>query len=242
MTISETFATRLREARQRRRWSQAELAQRVTALGHRLDKATIAKIERAGLEERTAKARRVTIEDAVALAAALDVPLLSLLLPAEDEDLALAPELVLRSRLASAWMAGVLPLRGEDLDAYAGKEMVSGMFLSTDLPRLLREEKLLPDEMTALRAFVAREKMDLQAEERVALRPGAPDELVRMIEDATRKRREDLAEIEQLLATTVTESKPTAAQRATTQGRSKQRATISESAKAKSRATRERKS
>jgi transcriptional regulator with XRE-family HTH domain len=61
--------------RQRRGWEQRQLAERVTAAGRPMSASVLGKVE--------AAARRVDIDDLVALAAALEVPP-SRLLPAED--------------------------------------------------------------------------------------------------------------------------------------------------------------
>jgi transcriptional regulator with XRE-family HTH domain len=193
MRTSEIFSRRLKDARTRRGWKQSDLSIRVTELGHPLDRATVAKIERGE--------RRVTLDDAVALAAALGFPLMSLLAPEGEEDVELAPALPLRTRFAQSWMMGWLPLRREDVKDYeeAASPLVSVFFLGRDLPRLLEEEALRPAEREPLRAYIAREEEAIRDTERRTLRPDTPESVLRDWEESKRKRREGLEEIKQLV-------------------------------------------
>lgn len=67
---SEMFAQRLRKERRSRDWSAARLADEVTKLGGRISRGTIAK-----LESNTRGSRGVTLDEALLLSTALDVPL-----------------------------------------------------------------------------------------------------------------------------------------------------------------------
>jgi transcriptional regulator with XRE-family HTH domain len=63
--------------------------------------------------------RKVTVDDAVAIAAALDVPLISLLLPSEaDEPVQLTPKAVVTAEQASEWAIGLTPLVREHRRTY----------------------------------------------------------------------------------------------------------------------------
>jgi transcriptional regulator with XRE-family HTH domain len=68
---ARTFANRLREERQRAGLSQAALAERLVGMGFRIDDSAITRIEK---HQRTVK-----LEEAVAIAQTLDVPLDTLL-------------------------------------------------------------------------------------------------------------------------------------------------------------------
>jgi transcriptional regulator with XRE-family HTH domain len=78
-TPNEAFAARLREAREAARMTQAELADRVLeVVGYNLSRTAIALIEKGK--------RRVTLDDALAIAAALGVAPINLMVPFEDPE------------------------------------------------------------------------------------------------------------------------------------------------------------
>lgn len=96
--------------------SQKELADRVTASGHMLSRVTLAKIEGA-----TKRADRVSLEDVLAIAAALGVSPVDLIVPHAGE-LAITPATALDAEDARAWIRGVLLLPEIDpLAFYAAK-------------------------------------------------------------------------------------------------------------------------
>jgi transcriptional regulator with XRE-family HTH domain len=164
MRPSENFTRRLREARTRRGWTQAELAKRVTALGHSLDKTAVTKLEGGN--------RKVTLDDAVALAAALDVPVLSLLLPAEG-DAALTRKLAIPFPFARAWMSGQLPLSREGVDSYrqAARRLPLGVS-NADFNSLINTPGDKKRKREMLLALIERERRDLAELERIAeMRP-----------------------------------------------------------------------
>jgi transcriptional regulator with XRE-family HTH domain len=98
--------------RKRRGWSQQELADRVTATGHRMHRLTVAKIESGGT-----RAQNASIADVLALAAALDVAPLHLLVPLDDDAaVAITPKEVHRAAVVRGWIRGGRPLR-MDYDA-----------------------------------------------------------------------------------------------------------------------------
>lgn len=83
--VSAAFARRLREERTKRRITQAELAERMTPLlGAQIYDSTISLLEKPG------SARSIKLEEAVAAARALDVPLATLISNPEDPDLRLS--------------------------------------------------------------------------------------------------------------------------------------------------------
>lgn len=98
-TPSQVLAERLARLRGRRGWSARQLAERLEELGYPLSRVTIAKIEN--------RQRGVSLDDAVALAAALDVPPACLIFPVgEEEPAQLTPEVELTWWQAASWLAG----------------------------------------------------------------------------------------------------------------------------------------
>jgi transcriptional regulator with XRE-family HTH domain len=83
-TPTQVFARRLKRARENARLSQDELHHRLKVLGYKLSRSAIAQIE---LER-----RRVTLDDWLALAAALGVAPLHLVVPFEDEEPVIPPK------------------------------------------------------------------------------------------------------------------------------------------------------
>jgi transcriptional regulator with XRE-family HTH domain len=109
---SEAFARQLRISRERRRWYQQDLANRLRELGASTDRATIAKIE-------NGTKKRIMLDDAVTLAAALGVNPLHLITPREAESkVRLAPKLERDSVDVRTWFVGGRPLFDEDRRYY----------------------------------------------------------------------------------------------------------------------------
>jgi transcriptional regulator with XRE-family HTH domain len=105
-TISGLFAEQLAAVRQRKRWSQQELAERLTQMGHPTDRTTIARTE-------TGK-RGISLEDAVLYAAALGVPLVALMTPRDDRQVQLTPRHRVLGDTFRAWVLGEQMLSGDD--------------------------------------------------------------------------------------------------------------------------------
>ena len=102
----QVLARRVKEARERRGWSQGELAEQVNALGYSLARPIINRIEQGGV-----RAGNVSVEDLFALAAALGVAPVHLLVPLDDEAaLEVTPSVAVSAQLARAWIRGRLPL------------------------------------------------------------------------------------------------------------------------------------
>lgn len=111
---SEVLADQLAAIRERRRWSQLELAERLTDLGVPMDRSTIAKLENAS--------RRVTLDEALGLAAALGVSPASLFIPmTASTDVAIAPKLAIHPRVARMWVRGQQPLSKADARTFYGE-------------------------------------------------------------------------------------------------------------------------
>lgn len=105
--IGDVLRARIREERKRMGWAQGDLAARVTALGVRIHQTTVSKIEEG--------TRRVTLEELVAIGAALTTPLPMLLASRDDGgDVAVTPEVLVRPWHAVEWLIGARPLPDDD--------------------------------------------------------------------------------------------------------------------------------
>lgn len=131
----QVFATRIKEARDRRHWTQQQLVDRLIEIGYTdeegkplLTRSTIAKIEDESSENTRANA---SLEDVLALAAALDCSPMHLLTPRyEGENVRVARNLVTPAPVLGRWIGGygdVEPLRilvglveknGHDVEAF----------------------------------------------------------------------------------------------------------------------------
>lgn len=108
---SEVFASRVRQIREGRGWSQGRLADALAGIGDEKDRTTIAKIE--------AGSRGVTVDDVFAIAAALEVSPLHLCVPRFDgEPVAVAPSFIADSFGVREWVAGHEPLKGQDAEVF----------------------------------------------------------------------------------------------------------------------------
>lgn len=128
LDVNQVFAYRLRDARLTKRWDQQDLAEAMARVGHPINRATISKIEAGargvggihgseGIKAGQTRPRNVSLDEAVAFAVALDVPVLSLLLPViREDDVQLAPEVRVDVDTAHAWARGEQPLRPDDPD------------------------------------------------------------------------------------------------------------------------------
>ena len=89
----------MRRYREKRGWSQHDLAQELTAAGWKVDRAQIARIE--------SRERGVSLNEALRVAWALSVPPALLYLPLGDADkIAIAPEVILSTIAARQWVTG----------------------------------------------------------------------------------------------------------------------------------------
>ncbi len=75
--MAETFAARVREVRNRRGWSQRELAERVTAAGRPMNASAVTKIE--------GGTQGVSLNDALVLAAVLGVAPIHMIVPMDGD-------------------------------------------------------------------------------------------------------------------------------------------------------------
>jgi transcriptional regulator with XRE-family HTH domain len=101
--LRKLVGQQVRRLRLHHEWDQQELADALDAVGHPIDRSGIAKIESA--------TRNVTLEDFVALAAALGVEPAGLIAPRDDNvEVAVVPGLVRTGAQIRAWLHGFAPL------------------------------------------------------------------------------------------------------------------------------------
>lgn len=104
LPASRTVGRRVREERTERGWSQERLSDELRRAGMSIGQTDVARLESAS------RPRSVTVDDLYSLAAALDVPPLSLLLPTgSDHRVQVGPQGESADRLR-AWITGVQPL------------------------------------------------------------------------------------------------------------------------------------
>lgn len=105
-TVSETIARRMRELRERKGWTQTQLAERITELGFPVHQTWVAKCERLDSGR-----RKITTEQAMLIAAALEVSPTALLLPPEtDATVSIAPNMEVPTAYVRGWFKGLAPL------------------------------------------------------------------------------------------------------------------------------------
>lgn len=118
------FARRLKQARERRRWTQHRLARELTSIGWHVDRAQVAKIE--------SQDRRVSLDEAIMIAWVLSLPPAYLYLPVgEEDDVALAPDVNVHPDLARKWVLGKLPSVTSDQRARMPREWYADIHIWT---------------------------------------------------------------------------------------------------------------
>jgi transcriptional regulator with XRE-family HTH domain len=108
--ISDVFRRRLKEVRNRRGWSQEELARRLAGAGYQISREKVAKIE-------TSKTARIDVDDLFAICAVLSVSPLHMLIPLDDEsEVNPVPSMPIRAREMRAWVRALpgVPTLPED--------------------------------------------------------------------------------------------------------------------------------
>lgn len=116
LSIGDSFAERLREVRERKRWRQEDLAHRLNELGYALDRVAISKIE--------SKQRSVKIDELMAIAFALDVSP-NHLLTSYDQEARIRVTGLTRPvvpGVARRWIAGYWTLPGQKDDKFFERE------------------------------------------------------------------------------------------------------------------------
>jgi transcriptional regulator with XRE-family HTH domain len=118
----QVFAARVKEARQENGWTQQQLVDRLAELGYRISRPTLLRIEGGGT-----RSEKATLQELLALAAALGVHPLDLLAPSDDaQAVAITPRLVFAAPLAHEWLQGslLLPMTaGVDIGAISDEEL-----------------------------------------------------------------------------------------------------------------------
>lgn len=136
-TPSEVFAERTKTVREDRRWSQRQLAERLTEMDAPIHQTAVAKIE--------SGARKVSLDEALRVAAALDVSPIALFLP-EDEDarIALGARFQPRCEYVRRWVAGLAPLplftAAEAPGSLSDEELVEAGLKTHDAKHLSQKE------------------------------------------------------------------------------------------------------
>lgn len=162
------FGQRVREVRMRHRaqrtdglkWTQAELAERVTALGWPIDQAAIARLES---QKPTTRAQNVRLAEVLAIAAALGVSPMFLFLPLDYNEEVKIGELRFPANHLWRWVRGEEPLRGDDDHRIFLTERDE-----VSLARINAQRLSLTDPATAIAELedAARETAEIEAEER----------------------------------------------------------------------------
>jgi transcriptional regulator with XRE-family HTH domain len=153
-TPTDTIARRVREVREERHLTAAQLAERLTAVGVAWDRNTVTKLE-------TGRRANVSVAELLALAVVLEVAPMHLLVPLKDEQpYAVTPGRVEAARWVRSFVRGSAPLDGIDPRRFysqvpAGEWEFSEAFREGDEDgqvRALREEmQRLREEMQAHR-------------------------------------------------------------------------------------------
>jgi len=101
-TANAAIAENVARIRKDRPWSQREFAEHLAAAGLKIHASAVAKIETGE--------RRVSIEELLQIAVALDVTPMALLLAHDGAPLAISPDLNVNQDWAQDWISGLSPL------------------------------------------------------------------------------------------------------------------------------------
>ena len=126
-TPTGTIAKRVREVREKRRLTAAQLAERMTKVGIAWDRNTVTKLE-------TGRRANVSVAELLALAAVLDVAPVWLLVPAnDDQPYQATPTQTEPAGVVRNWIRGDRPLPGTDWRLYVAEGPSEwGYYLSPD--------------------------------------------------------------------------------------------------------------
>ncbi|WP_083502213.1 helix-turn-helix transcriptional regulator [Sphaerimonospora mesophila] len=100
-------ARRVRELRRRKGWTAAQLGEALTAQGVPWDRFTVSNLE-------NGKRQNVTLTELLALATVLDVALVHLFVPLNDNPVKVTPNRTEDADTVRAWVRGQEPLPGMD--------------------------------------------------------------------------------------------------------------------------------
>lgn len=98
---SEAFARRMKRYRERRSWTQEAIAAELAAVGWKIDRVQVAKIETG--------ARKVSLDEAIIIAWVLSLPPAFLYLPLGEGDVTLEAEVTIDADGARRWVTGQAP-------------------------------------------------------------------------------------------------------------------------------------
>lgn len=110
-TVPETIASRVEAVRERRGYSLRELSRRLDEVGHSMDATALMRLERGE--------RRITIDDLLAVALALDVPPVALFVPIDTgEAVRVTADMTMDPLQLLLWVSGEGPPEADYMDAY----------------------------------------------------------------------------------------------------------------------------
>lgn len=104
------IAQRVKALRRRKGWSAEELGKALKAESVKWDRFTVANLE-------SGKRQNVTVVELLALAKVLDVAVVHLLVPVNDEPYQVTPEYAESADAVREWVRGNKPLPGTDTEA-----------------------------------------------------------------------------------------------------------------------------
>jgi transcriptional regulator with XRE-family HTH domain len=175
-TVSRVVGRQVQAARQRLHLKQADLAKRLDDLGLPTHQATIHRLETGG--------RRITVDDALALAAALGVrPLFLLTGDYTNEAVPVAPKLEpAQPTQMRRWFSGQVQLPGLDADSFVevipdgeriarqrrGFQHLRQAYLDWHEAVLAKDRGAMRDALKDIERELARQEADLDREERRA--------------------------------------------------------------------------
>jgi transcriptional regulator with XRE-family HTH domain len=152
------FARQVRDTRERKKWTQSDLANRLESLGYPIDRSAIARIEMGK--------RDVSLDEALAFAVALGVPPGSLILPRSmDETISPTPAVSVASADAQLWWWGAEPLRSTLQEKWAKpptKDWVASSDPAAKSPALVYSFGQRSEERIASERFYAEARTDVE--------------------------------------------------------------------------------
>lgn len=107
--VSESFGRQTGQTRRRLGWTSTDLATALAAHGFDADRTIVSKIENGR--------RRVSLDEAMAIALVLNVSPLHLLVPRDDREVEIGGA-TFRASAVRAWVRGEAPLEGQDPKIY----------------------------------------------------------------------------------------------------------------------------
>lgn len=146
-TFDKSFGVRVKEARDKRKWSQRKLAEELAVLGVKLDPSAVTRIERGS--------REVKLREAAAIAAALAVPL---------QDLAPPPNSTPREQFLSC-----IGSAGEQGTAARQALAAMAMYYAMALHLLEHDPDLLPELGAELTGIESKDLRHIQGETAAAI-------------------------------------------------------------------------